>query len=1642
MKKKKIKIAVLATLLSVVLLLASLTVYAYFTTKVYVYTENANGEVDKEVFHTGMQLQLLFDRLDSSLNNQDPIELPNYTVSNGVIVYSETVTIDTTKPWGSAQNPYVLSETRHLQNLAALQSVGYFDLMYLNENFTDGAYTGGVASIPYFVVCNSDGTPTTLGEIDKTIEIKPIGSAEHPFVGVIGGAFVEGTTTVGGTMNADGTITGGKTSSVSAIHNVNVKTNTNQTDVGLFGYVGFLGYELTPEDVKEAVEAKQEPQFAGVASSIQNILLSDVQIIVNAPTLGEIISELFSKVWETYFGDDGGYHRYTYTNVTDDETHPEETHHIGILAGHVSYAMIDNVNVYYSAENKLAFNLLGADLDKDNYYSASGILGMMYNMNCTVANVTNSDCVIKMGTGTSTEEIGSGGAGTGTGGGALSGNGRGYVTAAEIFSEFNNVAVKEDTNNELLWKYRLTENSAWVENAILVLKKSATEYTLADGKTAATVNGTTVSATINGKTASWTNFFVREAYESNSGEPMFRYKDPNGTIIDSCEIMGNKYNGETIWKFSAGGKGIWHYGIRVFKDADGNYTLESGTTVYLVNNQIVQKNGDEIVKTWDVFFITNHYGASYMIDASTGEEWSVTTFERKPMTLIEAYDSDGKMLCIEWERQRIFGGTEKTGLYYFYDGVFTFGLSNKDDTIRDTWKNGQVPTLYLGEDDDETWEVNPKRGNKALVSLLTPVNNNKDLDKAIQEGKQIYITSRPTSDSMQAYLMSLLTNNTNDNKPGTIYGQAIDLGDRLKKELCLAYQGGIYNQLPMAPNTLTGEAVMTVNGDKVTPDDLINENFWKNYTVLNVGSTYDGKTLDQLKAAYNIVAQQAKDSNGNKIYYYFRADTGAYVIPKEGAVSLYNAWKGYYYYTVDYKSDTEKDWFGWNEYEVKRTYTFKFYYQSPDGEVDYLGESTKVVEADRIAGGIGGGYQEIPALNYGLVDYDNFIEPSLDANGQQVTENGELMFVYTYRNEQNETITEMRPMINVSVNRFHGQDAQSETATSQAIVSGVYVSKAGNQSAPYFYYDVVEDEYRTSGGALICKGDELSLLEEYEEDNSGSILLQRYPAYKFGDVNNNDRSYLQILHYYQRQNIFGKYGSTYSIWSGSSTQYNQLDSELRGNSSPDGMLIFEDGQDYCYIQYTLDSINKYVGCDTEGGDIIFSGSATKEKLYVYIIEGVIDMDFGVNTFIPKEDSDFEEFSADSVVFWPQTTLKQQGVYGKGEDGKFAILDTSENATMATTKDPIYTIVPLTGDGGLNWGTKDGYTLGDYGLDKKFQMADQAKFGTLINIGDWSIPIGSTNTMVAPVGSNGVNATIPKGCVAFRVNSENAQTIRIIVAVPTTDMYVGSNGNQNGFDLDMNIDYYIGVWKVEAAGESLTSSFKKTSAVEKFELPRSYTFDFNDDPSTVEDSKPYTIVEYNGTQYRTYLNGDTFLVAYEFTVSGEGVYVIGSVHGDEQTTNTKDVPMEIVHFSVSGTASAGRDGVTGNQLGAIDFVYDDGRVDTNGNSIAHIITIGTTPTVADRPGANGEDYNKYYASQSLLYTDYEQQIGTATPPNYVKINQATVSVRRWLRQSGDNYETVISYNVTSNGTNQANAIRFKNYTINGDALIRNGSAQTD
>lgn len=588
-------------------------------------------------------------------------------------------------------------------------------------------------------------------------------------------------------------------------------------------------------------------------------------------------------------------------------------------------------------------------------------------------------------------------------------------------------------------------------------------------------------------------------------------------------------------------------------------------------------------------------------------------------------------------------------------------------------------------------------------------------------------------------------------------------------------------------------------------------------------------------------------------------------------------------------------------------------------------------------------------------------------------------------------------------------------------------------SKNYYYCDVTNGNCYIPGSNTPISKDDAAY--------DGWVELNRYPCYNFMDAA--EQSYLQIINQYTGS-IFGfSYGNKYSLWSGTQDQYGLLEQKTHGQNK-NGVLVFEanssEADPYCLLRYGLDSTSYYVGYDyTDGttGGGTFSGKSTYSatapiKLYVYVIEGIIDMDYGVNTFVPTTSDPALEFAADEYVLWPQTTLKQDGIYSN--NGKTQV-NTSQNATMATTTDPIYNLVPLQGSDGLNWGSANGYLLGkEYGLHQKFQMKDQAGFGTMVNIlgGNWEIggSYGEYSMLVAPIGSNGVEATIPKGCVAFRVNTNQTETVRVIVAIPTTEHYVG----EGDFNLDLVNDYYIGVWNVAAANSGTTFEFNKSDALEKFELPRSHTFHTEATPDNAFPSATvpagytgYTTVSYGGSTYRTYLNGDCFLVAYEFTVSGEGVYIIGSAHGADNSESPKDAAMEIVHFSVSGTASAGRDGIAGSKLGSVDFVYD------QNDAIVTVDKKGLDTGLTNAAG--NENYANYYASQCLLHTknsvDYQ-------------INNVRIAIQRYVKSvdgtdangAATKYgETTIAYSVGPPESGQQGYVVVDEYMTNADTVVR-------
>ena len=1218
---KRILIISMSIMLIIMTSIAGFISYAYFSTVPRVYTEDGT-----RIARLGMNLSLLFDKIDSekvSVNTDLGILESEAGDTHTNYLY------DFSKEWGTPQNPYIISELRHLQNLSVLQNIGYFDQLYISKNYENGVYKGtgtvstpGEPIMPYFLICKPDGSTTTID--GNGITIKPIGTDTYPFVGYVGGAFAPGTSTSVGNLTSD----------ISAIYNLFVQSSEDMIDVGLFGCISYLGNE--PEyNVDSNENITYEPSFHGAVSTIRELLLADIQITVKQPTFIEKVAE----------------HLFTYSKLSEEDQKKvaHEDHHIGILSGHVEYSKVEFISVHYSSDDKKSIDLLHTD---KNYYSSTGIMGFIYNMNPEI----NEDGTLGTGSGTSSAELLLAVNGAGTGGGLASGTGRGYVTASEIFAKYSYTAENRD-QGQIVWHYTYFDGEhQFTNHGIMIYEKKDgsgnTYYTLDDDQTQIQVSqvGSTMTATVENN--SWTNFLIR------TGE---------GTDESPYEY----------------------------------YTYKSGTTTLVQPEDFHQQN----------------------------------------LMIIDGADKDGNPLCTEWIRNRLLWGTEATGRYYFYDGVFTFCLSSYNDVFRDTWKNNQAPEILLGENNNESWEANTSRGNKAVVAYVKPILGMDELDAAISAGRKIFIANQSgaATSGMSMTMMSLANGSTDSGLANNAYRMTS------------------------------------------TTQSIVDES--RRDSILETLENSEENNLEDLDGTHNQTLCEAIRKN------------------------------------------------------------------------------------------------EIYIIDLGSAEYLNEL-----------------------RNEYQ-----------------------------------ISVAKKGN-------------------------------------------------AYNFFGYNLSDETnkYLSLL--YRNPKIIGiSLGEYYNIFCGTQTEAeskrgyvsNVTDATLsysNDNSNPYFRISFTNGE-MRYVQYDGSEYFNGASDETNNG-----------RMYFYSVEGMHNIDHGYITFEPKENTVTSSFVADEAILWPNKAFAG------------GVADTSTSYTLKTLNE-------------LGWKNAEGETIisSPKDLHKKFNMTETPGFGAMINLLGGSLDIGNSKQVVAPVGTDGVEANIPMGCVAFRINTNKTSTIRVIVAIPVSEFYDGEGKNDEFFDTS----YRFGLWQVEEAGGSMIQSFNVDDAIQQFELPRSSPY--QPGTTTSDASANYILVEENGNTYRCYLNGLRVLVGYEFTVSGEGVYIIGTTSG----------PMEIVHFSADGTASAGRDGTSGSKLGSIDFVYD-----YNGKII----------TVKESSSDSGtEDYNQYYASMCLLYSDITKIKNQTTDPwEFYKINDQQITIRRSVGITDEEQRTlgsIINLTVASGDPSQTKYIKCTQYSLRSDTVSR-------
>jgi hypothetical protein len=278
--------------------------------------------------------------------------------------------------------------------------------------------------------------------------------------------------------------------------------------------------------------------------------------------------------------------------------------------------------------------------------------------------------------------------------------------------------------------------------------------------------------------------------------------------------------------------------------------------------------------------------------------------------------------------------------------------------------------------------------------------------------------------------------------------------------------------------------------------------------------------------------------------------------------------------------------------------------------------------------------------------------------------------------------------------------------------------------------------------------------------------------------------------------------------------------------------------------------------------------------------------------------------------------------------------------------PSYTITPLAH---LKWNNGNGEYLSR--LNHAIRLAEATKdsqkldFQKLLgdnllgNIAQALLGSNSGGTVPAPIGTNGTAYTIPAGMIAFdilKASADEPSYINIIVAV---------NPEQNP------ADNFIGIYGPRDVNNWRDEFKLSTNYKQRFKLPVSMTGTY---PSYLE--KYYTTISGYYTQqdgkyvktsaedgpFYAYLGGEVTYVAYTFSITEPGVYLLGSSSG----------PMTVAYFSVDGAAGAGNDGAGNLPLGFVDFVYDNGA-ETNPT----ILTVDKHQSGAHVVEA--EDLNTYY-----------------------------------------------------------------------------------
>ncbi len=1024
------------------------------------------------------------------------------------------------------------------------------------------------------------------------------------------------------------------------------------------------------------------------------------------------------------------------------------------------------------------------------------------------------------------------------------------------------------------------------------------------------------------------------------------YSSGDVVAIDLSDVTDIDDDGEIDSNYlSAAGIMGFIYNLNPsFDEGTGEITAGSGDSIGDLSYSMVGGGGLQSGSKAGYVLASNMYKAYGYTAANTPIN------DGAALNISKATDKDGKSLCHEWIRDNIFGlGTTATGEYYFYDGVFTFALSDEADIIDATW-DGEVPEFAIGENSDDAWHANTSEGNKSVSAYIKQIKSDADLQAAIDAGTPLVIM-REVDDASNVCLMSLYRQSTAGSgdfnqkytTPGTSKKYATD-------EEIAALIESFYGSEESKQDFIDG---FGEGFDEAKVEEILghlqNEEDEETWKVISLNATSGNLTTDELEAEveklrleYKILSRELSSDDDAGSFAYFVGNTPV-TVNGEKLADYYDyslsAYQGYFVYT-------EYSYFGSTRYA---------YSWVPLGGT----EPTVLNEESRYAPN--------------STNNNNIFELLSE------TWNGENVYTCTVNN-----ITYVGVIVNGETGKFY-------STNNTANASGSSLTKPTGDEIGYFFSTPGSTDYYFATDTLMQNPIPLSSfidtgevsgaeLPIYSYSGNEGVLLDRYYEYDFYsdgiDASSNaSENHLRMIKATVPTiftipiiNLEIRIGSKtgYTLWNGNDTAAQDANNFKIGDSnsvsdlsnSTRAIVKFNpDGT--CYIQYSIGNVSQYVNYNGSAFNTALSTS-DGTKLSIYSLEATQALNYGRITFDPNENTDSNSFRADEYVFWPEDLSVDVATEG-----------TESSITEGVTTE--YSVIKLET---LAWNNGTAGVLSGSDLTKKFHMIDGITFGATIDIGG---TIGTSGLIRAPVGTAGTETDIPSGCIAFRVNktSTEAQKIRVVLAVPASELYVG----EEGYDLGDYTRYFC-LWEMKAAGDSWYQIFNASDYIERFAIPRSHPYE----PGTASDSpnSEYVTVTYDEQEYRSYLNGDRVLVAYEFKVYNAGVYVLGTSTSTSDSGNIfgeKDVaPMEIVYFSADGVASTGRDGLSGSQLGTVDYVY----------SYNDVIVPVSESSSTDAKGK--EDYTTFYPSYCMLYMN---SVLDASAGTFVNVNSEKVYIRRYI-----------------------------------------------